>query len=318
MAPPVELRELRVFLAVAEEFHFGRAAERLDINRSRVSQIINTLEARMGGRLFERTSRRVRLTPIGEQLLAAIEPPYRQLENALEQTREATAGITGTLRIGTYSVALFGPYLAEFIELFEARHPDSHVTYIDTGFDRDYLSWLRAGEVEIVACWLPVSPGEFIVGPVVLRDERVLIVAPDHPLAQRESVTYEDLADYPVTDMPALNRGMMDALIPPLTPSGARLRRVARRTFQETLMGVATGEQVHPTVTSFLEHYKGPPIVALPITDLPPSEAVLVWRTADRSAKVRSFVRAATDALDRHHDPEPTSARPVRPFGRPA
>jgi DNA-binding transcriptional LysR family regulator len=230
MQPPVELRELRVFLAVAEELHFGRAAERLDINRSRVSQIITTLEARIGGRLFERTSRRVRLTPLGEQLLADIEPPYRQLENALEQTREAAAGITGTLRIGAYSVALLGPHLADFIELFEARHPDCHVTYIDTGLDRDYLNWLRAGEVEIVACWLPVSPPEFTVGPVVLRDERVLIVAPDHPLAQRQSVTYEDLADYPVTDVPALNREMMDALIPPLTPSGARLRRVARRT----------------------------------------------------------------------------------------
>ncbi len=159
--------------------------------------------------------------------------------------------------------------MAEIIEVFQARHPGCTVTYVDTGLERDYLDWLRAGDADIIACWLPVSPPEFTVGPLVLRGERVLITAPDHPLAQRESVTYEDLADYPVTDVPALNREMMDALIPPVTPSGVRLRRVARRTFEEALMRVATGEQVHPTVTSFLEHYKGPPIASCRSPTLP-------------------------------------------------
>ena len=77
--PAAELRELQVFLAVAEELHFGRAAERLQINRSRVSQIIKTLELRLGAQLFERTSRRVRLTPIGEQIVTEIAGPYREL-----------------------------------------------------------------------------------------------------------------------------------------------------------------------------------------------------------------------------------------------
>ncbi len=100
MPPEVELREIRVFLTVAEELHFGRAAERLQINRSRVSQIINTLEARIGGRLFERTSRRVRLTPLGEETQIKITPVYEQLQQVLEETREAAAGVTGTPRIG--------------------------------------------------------------------------------------------------------------------------------------------------------------------------------------------------------------------------
>ena len=65
MWPPVELRELHVFLTTAEELHFGRAADRLQINPSRVSQVIRQLEDKVGGRLFERTSRRVALTPWG-------------------------------------------------------------------------------------------------------------------------------------------------------------------------------------------------------------------------------------------------------------
>jgi DNA-binding transcriptional LysR family regulator len=319
MWPEIELREIRVFLMVAEELHFGRAAERLQINRSRVSQIIKTLELRIGARLFERTSRRVRLTPVGMQLRVKIAPVYEQLQRLLEETREAAGGVTGTLRIGAYSIALLGEHMAEIIEVFEARHPGCNVTYVDTGFERDYLDWLRAGDVDIVACWLPVSPSEFTAGPLLMRGKRILIVAPDHPLAQRESVSYEDLADCLVTDAAGLNREMMDVLIPPVTPSGVRLRRVARRTFEEALMRVATGEQVHVTVASFLEHYKGPPLATVPFSDLPPSEAVLAWRTADdRSAKIQAFARAAADVLARtelaaHQPPTPTHTSPTPP-----
>jgi DNA-binding transcriptional LysR family regulator len=65
MRPALELREIRAFLTLAEELHFGRTAERLELTPSRVSQTIRTLETRVGGRLFERTSRRVRLTTTG-------------------------------------------------------------------------------------------------------------------------------------------------------------------------------------------------------------------------------------------------------------
>ncbi|MGH2805599.1 MAG: LysR family transcriptional regulator, partial [Thermoleophilaceae bacterium] len=72
----VELRDIRAFLVLADELHFGRTAERLGLTQSRVSQTIRTLEARLGGPLFERTSRRVRLTALGERLRDAAEPAY--------------------------------------------------------------------------------------------------------------------------------------------------------------------------------------------------------------------------------------------------
>jgi DNA-binding transcriptional LysR family regulator len=70
----VELREIEMFLALAEELHFGRTAERLYVSQSRVSQVIQLMETRVGGRLFERTSRRVQLTPLGAQLRDALAP----------------------------------------------------------------------------------------------------------------------------------------------------------------------------------------------------------------------------------------------------
>ena len=108
MVPEIELRELRVFLTLAEELHFGRAGDRLQIDRSPVSQVIATLETRIGGKLFERTSRRVRLTALGEQLRAGVAPVYEQLRREIALVQETATGATGTLRIGTYSAMLLG------------------------------------------------------------------------------------------------------------------------------------------------------------------------------------------------------------------
>ena len=81
----VELREIRVFLELADQLHFGRAAERLGVTQSRVSQSLRELEAKLGERLLDRTSRRVGLTPAGERLLAEIDPAYERLAEALRR-----------------------------------------------------------------------------------------------------------------------------------------------------------------------------------------------------------------------------------------
>jgi hypothetical protein len=90
---------------------------------------------------------------------------------------------------------------------------------------------------------------------------------------------------------------MVDTWFPPVTSSGRRLRRVTIRSFEDTLLLVASGELVHPTVASFLDYYRHDGVVAVPIRDLPPSETGLVWLTANRSPKIAAFARSATDAL---------------------
>lgn len=295
--PPVELRELRAFLILAHELHFGRTAERLQLTTSYVSQTIRTLEARIGGRLFDRTSRSVRLTPVGESLLTSIEPVYAQLERALEETHERTVGIAGTLRIGIYFTLSAGPYMPEIVRTFERRHPQCSVEFVNTGFLRNYVDVLREGEVDMLATRIPLNAPDVTVGPILSREERVVLIARDDPLAARESISYEDLAERVVGDIPAFPREMMDAFIPPITASGRVLRRIANVEPGLVMMRVALGEQVHPTVRSFLEHLSHPGITSVPIRDLPPSETALAWLTANRSAKIEAFVRAATDVL---------------------
>ncbi|HEV2633944.1 MAG TPA: hypothetical protein VGX23_02285 [Actinocrinis sp.] len=86
---------------------------------------------------------------------------------------------------------------------------------------------------------------------------------------------------------------MMNALIPPSTPSG----RVTSRTLEEMLISIAAGKQVHPTVPSFLEYHAHPGVVGIPITGLPPSLTALVWLDADRSPKIEAFARVAEEVL---------------------
>jgi DNA-binding transcriptional LysR family regulator len=301
----VELRELRVFLVLAEELHFGRTAGRLEITPSYVSQTIRTLEARLGGRLFDRTSRRVRLTPLGERLRAGAEPACKQLLRALEETHQAAVGATGTLRVGMYTESLGGPHLLEIVRVFEDRHAGASVALTVTGLARNYLDVLRGHEVDMLATRLPVSDPDIAVGPVLSCEPRVLLVARADQLARREAVTLEDFADYPVSDNPVFPREMMDALIPPVTPSGRAYRRVTSRNLEEMLIAIAAGKQVHPTVPSFLEYHAHPGVAGIPISDLPPSRTALVWLKASRSAKVQAFARAADDVLRR-----PRGARP--------
>lgn len=293
----VEMRQLRAFLAVADELHFGRAAERLGVTPSYVSQVIRTLEARVGGRLFERTSRRVRLTPVGEQLLAEVTSPYRELQQALSRANQAAVGVAGVLRVGMYTEHLVGRHMVEIVRLFKARYPTAEVVFTNSGLERNYLEVLRAGEVEMLATRLPLSDRDLTLGPILSRERRVLLVAEHDPLAERQSVTLEDFADRAVSDAPALPREMIDALIPPVTPSGTRYRRIANRSIEEMLMRIALGEQVHPTVSSFLEHHAHPAIVGVPLRELAPSETALVWVTANESPKIRAFARAAADVL---------------------
>src|SRR5260370_2187958 len=95
----VELRELRIFLALAEELHFGRTAEQLHISQPGVSEAVRSLEARIGARLFERTSRRVSLTPAGEELRGNLIPVLAAVDRALAQASDHAANVAGRLPI---------------------------------------------------------------------------------------------------------------------------------------------------------------------------------------------------------------------------
>ncbi|MGO9976709.1 MAG: LysR substrate-binding domain-containing protein [Solirubrobacteraceae bacterium] len=292
----VELREIRVFLMLAEELHFGRTAEQLGITHSRVSQTIQTLEARVGAMLFDRTSRRVQLTPIGEQFQRTLTPAYQQLRQAYEDIHELATGVTGTLRLGVYAQIAGGPHLMEIIKTFEARHPNCHVQLTDPGLNAQF-DRLRRGQLDLIVMRLPLNQPDLQIGPILATEPRVLLVARDHPLAARSSVSVEDLADYTTTDIIGAPREIIDTFSPPRTPSGRPIRRAGLNSLPEATGRVATGELVHPTVPSSLTFYPHPEVVAVAIEDLPPTNTALVWARQHASLKVQAFAHIAADIL---------------------
>ncbi len=299
----VELREIRVFLALCDELHFGRTAQRLQISQTRVSQTVRELERKLGTRLFDRTSRRVGLTAAGSRLRDELAPAHGRLAEVLRRAYTANGAIGGVLRLGVFSTA-GGPRLVEMVRAFEADHAQCEVEVSEVPWE-DALGPLERGDVDLLAMRLPIERPDLVVGPILVSQPRVLAVACDHPLARRSSVTLEDVADHRVARVDALPAELVAELVPARAPSGRpirRLRQPIRRQADLTAL-IALGKIVHPTGTTFADRFGHPDIVYVPLAGLPPCRSALLWRRGTGDARIEAFARIAADT-------RPPSPRP--------
>lgn len=294
----MELRQIECFLVLAEESHFRRTAERLHLSPARVSQTIQLLERRLGSPLFERTSRRVRLTALGERFYQEVRPVYHELHRAIDRVATAAQQTDGVLRLGFLGSAAT-EVTSGLLGRFGDRHPHCRVTMTEVQC-ADPLGPLRAEAVDLLITRLPVREDDLTVGPVLLSEPRMLAVPIKHPLAGAESISIEDLAGETMIDIagPAPDYWWEDHA-PTRTPSGARIRRGPTvATFQELLAQVGAGAGVSPVVASVSRYHARPDIALVPIRDLPPSDVALVWRTEGETAHLRAFVGLAAEVAE--------------------
>jgi DNA-binding transcriptional LysR family regulator len=295
----IELREIRVFLGLADELHFGRTAERLGLTQSRVSQSLRELEHKLGQRLVHRTSRRVALTAAGERFLADVAPAHQRLVTVLQGASQGE----GALRIGLLTTVTAGPRLIEIINAFEEEHPDCSVEVKELALS-DRFEALHAGDVDLIAGWLPSDEPDLVAGPILSHEARVLAVAADHPLGARAEVTTEDIADYEVADVRGLVPAELRAVVIPEHATSGRpmkRRRLKYHDWSELTTMIARGKLVHPTTASLADQFAQPGIRCVPITDLPAWTSALVWRRSDSHPWLRAFVEVAEEVLG---DPE--------------
>jgi DNA-binding transcriptional LysR family regulator len=290
----VELRDIEIFLALAEELHFGRTAERLLVSQARVSQSIKQQERRIGGALFDRTSRSVRLTPLGERLRDRLDAGYREIMAGVEEATAAARGQTGTLTVG-----VLGPHhegMTAALDLFRRRHPRCAVRTREL-LPSDPFGWLRAGRVDIALLWLPVREPDLTVGPQVYIETLVLAVAADHPLAARDSVDMEVLGDHPVVGPEGpVPDYVWEAHTPATTPAGRPIRRgPAISTLEEALTAIGAGGVVSPIGSHVADTRLRRDVAFVPITDGPVMRYAPVWRTAAETPLIRAFVQTLTD-----------------------
>ena len=258
----------------------------------RVSRLLAALEHRVGGALFERTSRRVRLTPLGQQLARQLPPVYAQLTAALDDARAAARETTGMPRIG-FSATSNMEALTRLVEAFESRHPGSQAI-LDVISNFDPYSALRRGEVDVLVNWLAVDEPDLTAGPVLEQLDRVLAVASGDPLADRPSVSVEDLGDREVALFtPPFPPALYDTIIPPRTPSGRVIRRTQPvHSIHELVALVARGQIVHPTASGIPMLVRDD-IALVPIRDLPPLPLGLIWCTAHDNARIQALAETA-------------------------
>jgi DNA-binding transcriptional LysR family regulator len=292
VAADMDIAEIEVFLTVAEELHFGRTAERLRLPQPQVSRLIVRLERRAGGPLFDRTTRRVRLTPLGNQLRIQLEPAYRQITMALETARTASRGVTGVLRVGG-SVTAPGPALTHLVEEFCDCYSDCELI-LHTVTTKDPYTPLRHGDIDVLLSYLALDEPDLTAGPVIEYRDRALAVCRGHRLAHQESVSVEDLGGEEVHENAApFPEALYDAIVPRFTPSGRPIRRTYPwRTDEDVLTAVARGRIVHP-VMSGVALFTRPDFALVPIRDLPPMPLGLIWCTAHENARIRAFAAIA-------------------------
>ncbi|MGK8512048.1 LysR family transcriptional regulator [Nocardia asiatica] len=287
----LEVRELEAFLALAEELHFGRAGARLYVSQSRVSQLLRSLERRIGGRLVERTSRTVRLTPLGTDFLAELRPAYAALRATVDGARAAARGMDGTVRIGFQGAG--NDHLMAALELFGRSHPDCSAELVEIPL-ADPFGALRRAEVDAAVVLLPMGERDLVLGSVFAGQPQTLAVARSHPLAGRASVSAEEIADFPLIGVrPPAPEYWRRAQALDVTPGGRPVRTGPEvGTLEEGLAAVAAGRGAmllcHPTA----ESHRRRPVAFVPVTGLAESRLGLVWHRYRETPSVRAFSRA--------------------------
>lgn len=294
---PVELRDIEIFLTLAEELHFGRTAQRLYLTPARVSQSIKASERKIGGLLVDRGNRRtVTLTPLGEKLRDELRPSFLGLRLGLERAAQAARGAGGVLRIGmiNHNVADLRPFWLTFRE----RYPHWDVRVRHSGFIEPFEP-LRRGDLDVLVTWLPVEEPDLVVGPVLFTEPQLLMTAVDSVPALRGTATLEMLADSAV---PAAVKPIPDywedAYQPFYTPRGKVIERFAPSPVQvwgDVLAAVSEGEIMIPAGAHHSRYNARPGLVYLPVEEPTKLHWGLVWRQDADNPMVRAFAGVVRD-----------------------
>ena len=190
------IRHLWLFLAVAEEQNFGRAAKRLGMSQPPLSEQIQVLEQALKVKLFDRSRRGAKLTPVGAAILPAVRKFAEQLERLELAVEEAVAGQSGVLTIGAISTAMFD-VLPGLIEQLKNDYP--HLTVSVREIDSvEAVPALETSDIDLAFARLDGDLGASIKSLPLLEDRLVVAMAADHPLTSRSRINLSSLANEPL------------------------------------------------------------------------------------------------------------------------
>jgi DNA-binding transcriptional LysR family regulator len=289
----VELRQLRYFVAVAEELHFRRAAERLHISQPPLSQQIRALEEELGFALLVRTRRRVELTPAGAAFLRDARALLSELDSAVAGARQIDAGQTGRLRINFVGSALLS-IVPGSVERFRRSRPGVALELRERA-TVDQLRAVRAGLADVGLVRPPIEEDDSVRVETVLRERTLAALPAAHPLAALRRVPLSRLAAEPLVLFPRDQApGFHDLLIDSLAGAGSAPRVIQYAPEMLTIIGLVAAGTGVSLVPASVARLALDGVAYRPVTGAPRSELVAITRAGDDSALVRAFVYEAS------------------------
>ncbi len=236
----MELRQIRYAVAVAEELHFGRAAERLHVAQPSLSRQIRDLERDLGVELFERTSRHVQLTAAGAAFLDAARRALAAVNSSREAAVDAASGVRGTLTLGFVASAAI-QILPELVRRHSRARPGVRLTLREMTTE-EQIAALHDGAID-VGLSRDLEEQDGITVSTLLREPLLAVVPTTHPLHHRRTIDVRDLADSELVTLPrARVPRAWDRLVVMAHASGARLQFGQEANQFATLLALVAAE----------------------------------------------------------------------------
>ncbi|MGW7424876.1 LysR family transcriptional regulator [Streptomyces sp. NPDC054813] len=280
----METRELRYFVAVAEELHFGKAAQRLGIAQPPLSRAIGLLERRLGAPLLERTSRAVTLTEAGSVLLREARAALDAVEAAERRTRRAALAATGRPGVVLATKAgASGELLAKLLDAYAAEPDAVTVDLLLCGIG-EQEGMLRDGRADVALLHLPFDSTVGFDTEELRTEKQVVILPAGHPLTTRSQVRWAEVAE--LSDLPMPRWPGPDGRYP--DGPGPQARDHA-----QLLQLIALGRACWIAPESSRAQLSDG-LAAVPVQDAPSVTTVIAWPPHSRSRAVAGLVRAAT------------------------
>ena len=290
------LRDLRYFAAVAEELNFTRAAERLHLSQPALSKQIRGLEAALRAQLFRRDRRQVELTAAGSALLAVARGLLRDWDDGVAVVRDAAAADARVLRVGTLTSIGRALYPA-ITDEFAKRQPGWQVELRTHGWG-DPTAGLQDRTADAAFVWLPIDATE-IETEVLATEPRFVAISARHPLADRPTIEFSEIASEPVAALPASAGSQRDFWLAVDARAGQPPRIAAEvSSTDEKFEIVSSGAAITLLAQGNADIYSRDGIVCIPVSGLEPARLAIAWRRGDRRPPVRDFVQACRDAAD--------------------
>jgi len=289
-----DLNQLRCFIAVAEELHFGRAAMRLNMTQPPLSRQIQVLEHIVEAPLLERTSRAVRLTPAGRSFLPEAKRILKLADGAARVARRIALGMTGSLKIGFTAAAAYG-FLPDLIAVCRSRLPDVDLSLKEM-VSGEQLEALSTGLLDVGLLRPPVARPELAVRRVVA--EPLLAAVPSaHPLAQAETVSLKDLdGEAFIMYSPYESRYFHDLLAAQFSHANVLPRYVQHLSQIHSILALVRaglGVSIVPAAAANLA-MAGVVLRSLNLRDPAPVELVMVWRRDSDNPLTPTLVELAS------------------------